>query len=177
LRKGPEIVIVSAVGSKNRLIGNGLHLPWHIPEDLRHFKRLTVGHPMLMGRKTFQSLIEQFGRPLPNRRHLVVTRSDDFASDQAEVYRSIDEAVAAAGDVEILIIAGGATLYEQFLGKADRMELTLVDGDYEGDVHFPPFEHLLGKRYHLVRNDPHDGYRFVTYVTDPANWKAAHVPA
>ncbi|NNE71477.1 MAG: dihydrofolate reductase [Rhodothermales bacterium] len=165
----PEFVIVAAVGAEDRLIGNGLELPWHIPEDLRHFKRLTLGRPMLMGRKTFESLIQQFGKPLPGRRHLVVTRSE-YHSDQAEVFSSIDEAVRAAGDVEQLIIAGGATIYEQFLGRADRMELTLVDGKHEGDVHFPEFEHLVGERYHIVRAEGGDGFRFLTYVTDPDSW-------
>lgn len=165
----PEFVIVAAVGAEDRLIGNGLELPWHIPEDLRHFKRLTVGRPMLMGRRTFESLIEQFGKPLPGRRHLVVTRSD-FTSDQAEVFSSIDEAVEAARNVKELIIAGGATIYEQFLEKADRMELTLVEGEFEGDVHFPEFEHLVGERYHIVRAEGREGFRFVTYVAEAEAW-------
>ncbi|MFT4604342.1 MAG: dihydrofolate reductase [Rhodothermales bacterium] len=159
----PEIVIVAAVGAENRVMGKGLELPWHIPEDLKHFKRLTLGHPMLMGRRTFQSLVEQFGGPLKGRRHLVVTRNPDYTSVQAEVFSSPDEALAAAGDVDLLIIAGGATIYEQFLERADRMELTLVDGEYDGDVFFPEYEHLIGTRYRITRNEPRDGFRFMTY--------------
>lgn len=160
----PELVIVAAVGVENRVIGNGLELPWHIPEDLRHFKRLTLGHPMIMGRRTFQSLVEQFGGPLKGRRHLVVTRNPDFTSEQAEVFGSPDEALAAAGDVETVIIAGGASIYQQFLELADRMELTLVEGEHQGDVFFPKFEHLIGSRYRIARKYPRDGFTFVTYV-------------
>jgi dihydrofolate reductase len=162
----PEIVIVAAVGAENRVIGKGLQLPWHIPEDLKHFKRLTLGHPMIMGRRTFQSLVEQFGGPLKGRRHLVVTRNPDYSSDQAEVFSSPDEALAAAGDVELIVIAGGATVYEQFLERADRMELTLVEGDHDGDVFFPKYEHLVGTRYRIARDEQRDGFRFVTYLAD-----------
>ncbi|MBO6574284.1 MAG: dihydrofolate reductase [Rhodothermales bacterium] len=160
----PEIVIVAAVAEKDRLIGNGMQLPWHIPEDLKHFKRLTMGKPMVMGRKTFQSLVEQFGGPLPGRRHLVVTRNSDYTTDQADVFHSIDDAVAAAGGAPELIIAGGASIYAHFLDKADRMELTLVEGDHDGDTYFPKYNHFIGTRYRIANTDRRDGFRFITFV-------------
>jgi len=161
----PEIVIIAAVGAKNRLIGRGLELPWHIPEDLRRFKRLTLGHPLLMGRRTFQSLVEQFGGPLAGRRNIVISRSGTYrAPDGIEVFRSVDQAMAAVAGAERVFVGGGASIYAHFLPVADRMELTLVEGDFEGDVFFPPYEHLVGPVYEIRKTEAHDGFRFVTYV-------------
>jgi dihydrofolate reductase len=169
MSRRPEIVILAAVAEKDRLIGRGLSLPWHIPEDLKHFKRLTLGHPMLMGRRTFESLVEQVGGPLPGRRHLVVSGSREFSYDGVEVFRSVDEALAAASGEDRLFVTGGATMYAHFLELADRLELTLVEGDHAGDVFFPPYEHLLGTRYLLREERKRDGYRFVSYVVrEPA---------
>jgi len=164
LIRGPEVIILAAVATKDRLIGHGMELPWHIPEDLKHFKNLTLGHPMLMGRRTFESLVLQMGKPLPGRRHLVVSGSKDFQFEDVDVFRSVEAAMAAAKGAEKLFICGGASMYARFLENADRMELTLVDGDYQGDVFFPPYEHLLGTRYHLREERRRDGYRFVSYV-------------
>ena len=166
MSRHPEIVIVAAVGAESRLIGNGLELPWHIPEDLKHFKSLTLGHPILMGRKTFDSLLHQLGGPLPGRRHLVVTRSPDYSSPHADVFLTVDDALAAVQDVDTLFITGGASMYAHFLETADRMELTLVDGDYEGDVFFPEYEHLVGTRYRVANEIQREGYRFATFVAD-----------
>ena len=161
----PEIVIIAAVGAKDRLIGRGLELPWHIPEDLKRFKRLTLGHPLLMGRRTFQSLVEQFGGPLPGRRNIVITRSLTYrAPDGIEVVHSVDAALAAVAGAERVFVGGGASIYAHFLSVADRMELTLVDGDHEGDVFFPPYEHLVGPLYEVTETEEHEGFRFVTYV-------------
>lgn len=160
----PEIVLIAAVAEKNRVIGRDKDLPWHIPEDLRRFKRLTTGHPLLMGRKTFESILHQFGGPLPNRRNVVLT-SRDHVSDHPDVetYASIDAAMEALADEEVVFIGGGAAIYEQFLPKADRLELTLVEGDYAGDTFFPPFEHLVNSTFEATHEEPHDGFRFVTY--------------
>ncbi|MFQ5571381.1 MAG: dihydrofolate reductase [Rhodothermales bacterium] len=161
----PEIVLIAAVAETDRLIGKGLDLPWRISEDLKRFKRLTMGHPLVMGRKTFESLVHQFNGPLPGRRLVVLTSQGPFADfPDIETYGSIDEAMAALADQEVVFIGGGATIYEQFLPIADRMELTLVEGHYEGDTYFPPFEHLIGPAFEVAEEDPRDGFRFVTYV-------------
>ena len=160
----PEIVLIAAVAEKNRVIGKDRDLPWHIPEDLKHFKRLTTGHPLLMGRKTFESIVHQFGGPLPERRMVVLTRRGELSDyPDVETYPSIDAAMDALADEDVIFIGGGETIYEQFLPKADRLELTLVEGDYEGDTFFPEFEHLIGDVFERVREEPYDGFRFVTY--------------
>jgi dihydrofolate reductase len=161
----PEIVIVAAVAETNRVIGDGMDLPWHLPEDLRHFKRLTLGHPLVMGRRTFESVLHQFGGPLPGRENVVLTRHGVRVDHPGiHVYAGIDAAIDAFADREQISIGGGATIYEQTLPLADRLELTLVEGDYEGDTFFPPFEHLLGTEFELQNCEPRDGFRFETWV-------------
>jgi dihydrofolate reductase len=175
----PEIVLVAAVAEENRVIGDGLELPWHLPEDLAHFKRLTRGHTLLMGRRTFHSIAHQFGGPLPERRHLVLTHSggplDGFP--QTETAGSIPEAlrrVAGASNAagsnapERLCIGGGASVYEAFLTepfveRVDRLELTLVEGRYDGDTYFPAWRHLVGPVFEKTAETPREGLRFVTY--------------
>ena len=160
----PELVIVAAVAEDNRVIGNDRDLPWHIPEDLQHFKDLTTGHPLIMGRRTFESVVHQFGGPLPDRRMVVLTTQgpiDEYP--EVETYASIDAAMEAVSDTERVFIGGGEAIYRQFLPKVDRMELTLVEGEYEGDTYFPPFEHLVGDVFEETAVDPRDGFRFVTY--------------
>ena len=162
---GPELVIIAAVGAENRVIGKGQELPWHIPEDLKHFKRLTMGRPCLMGKRTFDSLLHQLGKPLPGRRNLVLTRSTTWPEwPSVEVYASVEEALEAASDAEHLFITGGAAIYDLFLEKADRLELTEVYGDHDGDVFFPEYKHLIGSVYEETRRDERDGYDLVTYV-------------
>jgi dihydrofolate reductase len=164
----PEIVIIAALSEENRVIGIKKDLPWHIPEDLKRFKRLTSGYPLLMGRRTFESILHQFGGPLPNRRNLVLTsRGGLEAYEEVETYRSVDEAMQAVADVERLFIGGGGKIYVQFLEKADRLELTLIEGSYEGDTYFPPFEHLVGTMFEVTAVENRNGYRFVTYERKP----------
>jgi len=164
MEKKPEIVIIAAVAEKNRVIGKGLDLPWRIPEDLKRFKRLTTGHPLLMGRRTFESLVHQFGGPLKDRRNLVLTTTGQFdAYPGVETYRSEDEALEACVGEDIVFIGGGASVYAHFLPIADRLELTLVEGDYEGDTFFPPYEHLISSVYELTAEERRDGYRFSTF--------------
>ena len=161
----PELVIIAAVAEKDRLIGKGLDLPWRLSEDLKRFKRLTMGHPLVMGRRTFESLVHQFNGPLPGRRLIVLTSQGPFADyPDLETYPSIEAALDALADDDTVFIGGGAAVYEAFLSLADRMELTLVEGDYEGDTYFPPFEHLIGVAFDVAEEELHDGFRFVTYV-------------
>ncbi len=152
--------------ASNGTIGMDGKLPWHISADLKRFKALTLGPhgqglPMLMGRKTFES----FPKPLPGRRHIVLTRDRDWQAEGAEVAHSVEEALALAGDGEVAVI-GGAEIYALFLPLAQRVELTEVHRDYDGDTHMPP----LGSDWEVVaRSDmPGEGalppYSFVTYT-------------
>lgn len=128
-----EIVLVVA-RADNGVIGDRGRLPWHIPEDLKHFKKCTMGKPMVMGRKTFESL----PRLLPGRRHIVMTRGGDWTAEGAEVVHSVDEAIAQAGDVAELSVVGGAEIYRLFLPHAHRIELTEVHRTPDGDTKMPP---------------------------------------
>ena len=160
----PEIVLIAAVAEENRVIGKDKDLPWHIPEDLQHFKKLTTGHALLMGRRTFESVVHQFGGPLPDRRMVVLTHDGPFEEyPEIETHPSIDAALDAVADEDVVFIGGGESIYEQFLPKADRLELTLIEGDYEGDTYFPPFESLVGDVFETTTVDERDGFRFVTY--------------
>ncbi|MGD9870116.1 MAG: dihydrofolate reductase [Thauera sp.] len=132
MSKPPEIIIIAAV-ARNGVIGLDNDLPWRLKADLQHFRALTLGHPILMGRKTWESL----GRPLPGRRNLVVSRAPDFSAEGAEVFDSPEAALSAAGEAEKIFVIGGAQLYRTLLDRADRLELTEVWADVEGDAHFP----------------------------------------
>lgn len=159
-----ELVIIAAVAEKNRVIGRGNDLPWHIPEDLKRFKRLTTGYAMIVGRKTFESIVHQFGAPLPDRRFIVVTSKAKLEHyPHIETAAGIEEALDAVADDDLVFIGGGATIYEQFLPVADRLELTIVEGDHEGDTYFPEYEHLIGDTFELVEREAQDGFRFETY--------------
>lgn len=168
--KGPAVVLVAAM-ARGRVIGQGGRMPWHLPADLRHFKATTLGRPVVMGRKTFESI---GFRPLPGRPNLVVTRSDPtrFEAAGALVFPSLDAALAGARDLarrdgadEVAVIGGGE-VYRQALPLADRMLLTEIDLAVEGDTHFPAFD---AEDWREASRDPHpaeDGrpaYAFVTY--------------
>jgi len=130
-----RIALIAAL-ARNGVIGRDNQLPWRLSADLQHFKRLTMGKPIVMGRKTWESL----GRPLPGRRNIVITRDAAFRAEGCVVTHSIDEALgAAAGSDEVMII-GGAELYAQALPRADRLYLTEVRADVDGDVRFPPID-------------------------------------
>lgn len=136
----PRIALIWAM-ARNRVIGRNNTLPWRLPADMRHFRELTTGHPVLMGRRTFESL----GRPLPNRTNIVVTSDRLYTAQGCLVAHSLDEAFALAvphlppNDPEIFVI-GGAQLYTQLLPRADRLYLTLVETEVEGDAWFPEFD-------------------------------------
>lgn len=131
----PRISIIAAM-AKNRVIGIANTLPWRLPEDLKHFKDLTLGHHILMGRKTYESL----GRPLPGRTSVVITRSQDLQAPGCLVANSIDEAVAACDQDNEIFFIGGENLYRQALAVADRIYLTEIKADFAGDAWFPEFD-------------------------------------
>lgn len=122
--------------ARNRVIGRDNSLPWHLPADLKHFKELTLGKPIIMGRKTWESLPGL----LPNRRHIVVTRQQDYVAEGAGTAPDLESAIGLAGEVEEVMIVGGANLYAQALAIADRLYMTLVDAEIEGDACFPEFD-------------------------------------
>ena len=142
--------------AQNGVIGRDGTLPWHIPADLKRFKALTLGKPMIMGRKTFES----FPRPLPGRRHIVLTRDRGWSAAGAEVAHSVEEALAlAAGDVSVI---GGAAVFALFLDRADRVELTEVHASPEGDVVVPAFDGWREVAREDVAGEP--GYSFATLL-------------
>lgn len=153
-----KLAIIAAV-ARNRGIGLAGKMPWHLSEDLRRFKRITTGHAILMGRKTWESL----GRPLANRRNVVLSRTP---VPGVETYASLDAALAALSQEELVFVIGGGEIYRQTLEKADRLYLTIVDGEAEADTFFPEYEHLLGGRFTLVAREDHGGYRFEDYVRE-----------
>lgn len=134
----PRISIIAAM-ARNRVIGVANTLPWRLPEDLKHFKALTLGHHILMGRKTYESL----GRPLPGRTSIVITRSKDLQVPGCLVANSIEEAVAACHKDSEIFFIGGADLYRQALDVADRIYLTEIKKDFDGDAWFPEFDTRL----------------------------------
>lgn len=147
---------MAAVG-RNGVIGAGGGLPWRIPEDLARFKRLTMGHALVMGRATFESI----GRPLPGRTNIVLTRRRDWDHEGVEVAASLDEATTiAASRGQDLFIAGGAEVYRAALETADRMELTEVDAEPEGDTWFPLVD---WSNWQETQREEQPGFAFVTY--------------
>ncbi|WP_373975192.1 dihydrofolate reductase [Chitinibacter sp. SCUT-21] len=155
-----QLAIISAVGA-NKVIGIDNRLPWRLPEDLQYFKRLTMGSPMLMGRKTFESLPGL----LPGRRHLVVSRNADWHADGAETFTSIAAAIEACADLDKLFVIGGGEIYRQALTLADTLYLTEVNLSPEGDAYFPEFDRTLWQETSREAHVSEKGieYAFVAY--------------
>lgn len=130
-----RISIIVAVAA-NGVIGVDGDLPWRLPEDLRRFKEITMGKPMIMGRLTYESI----GKALPGRRSLILSRQDDFSAPGCEIFSTAAEALAAAGNVEEVMIIGGGDLYKQLLPMTDRIYLTRVDAEIQGDTYFPEID-------------------------------------
>jgi dihydrofolate reductase len=142
-----RISIVAAHG-RNREIGKGNELLWHIPDDLKRFKRLTLGHPVILGRKTFDSIVAILGKPLPGRTNIVVTRDEAWKYPDVLVAHSLDEAVKMASEIDQqeIFIGGGANLWEQSLSIVERLYLTLIDEEKDGDAFFPAYERIFTKK-------------------------------
>ena len=156
----PRLTIIAAVAA-NGVIGKDNRMPWHLPEDLKHFKAVTMGHPMIMGRKTWESLP---GR-LPGRPHIVVSRNADYRAEGATVVSTLDAAVAAAGDTDEVFVIGGAQLYAQALATADRLQLTEIATDFAGDTRFPQYDRSAWRQAarEIHRAEAGFDYAFVTY--------------
>lgn len=155
----------------NGVIGRDNSLPWHLPEDLKRFKALTLGHPVIMGRKTFESIVAVLGRPLPGRANIVITRSAALAGARPEwtnvvVAASLDQAIAAAGETDEAFIIGGAQVYSMALPRARRLYLTEVLSPAQGDAFFParnPADWREISRERGPESIPGLRYEFVVY--------------
>ncbi len=154
-----EIVIIAAV-ARNRVIGKDNTLIWNIPEDMAHFKALTSGQTVIMGRKTWESLPPRF-RPLPGRRNIVISRQADYAAPGAELAASLEAAIRLAASAETAFIIGGEQIYRQAMDVADRLEITEVDLEPEGDAWFPE---IATSTWKLAAKSPGNGYAFLTYT-------------
>lgn len=165
MNDGLSTALVVAM-AKNRVIGRDNDMPWHIPEDLKRFKALTMGHPVVMGRKTFDSIVARLGKPLPGRVNIVVSRHL-HDTEGALVCPTLDQALEAArmaaraAHQSMVFIIGGAQIYAQSLPVADRIYLTEIDSTPEGDAFFPEID---PKIWHSASSETHDGFTFRTLV-------------
>jgi dihydrofolate reductase len=164
-----RIAMIAAMGS-NRVIGNGNRLPWHLPADLRRFKALTVGHTLIMGRRTYDSI----GRPLPWRKIVVITRQPDWHREGVEVVHSLDEALQSVrrdGTDDEVFIAGGGEIFEQALPVAERIYLTRIEAPFPGDAHFPQLDpqdwRIVEQEHHEASDENPYPFTFETLDRNP----------
>ena len=150
-----NVTLIAAVG-RNGVIGANNDMPWHLPEDFAFFKRTTMGHPMVMGRKTFESI----GRVLPGRRTIVVTRQADWHHPGVETAHSLSDALSLAGPADEVFVCGGGQIYAEAMPWAHRLLITEVDQSPEGDVRFPEIDR---SRWREVSREPREGFAWVTY--------------
>jgi dihydrofolate reductase len=152
--------------AKNRVIGKENDMPWHLPADLQHFRQKTLDKPIIMGRKTYESI----GRPLPRRHNIIISRNSDYRAEGCDVVGSLDEAIKMTGDVDELFIIGGGFLYEQTVDKADKFYLTFIDLAVEGDTFFPAYDHLslrqIAAEHHQKDEKNSYDYTFTEFVVD-----------
>ncbi len=152
----PQLIAVVAM-TPERVIGKDGKMPWHMPEDLKLFKKLTMGHPILMGRKTFESI----GRPLPGRQNIVLTRQSDWSAEGVDVIHDVaDIAVLDLMDEQVMLIGGGE-LYAMMLQHCDALFVSEIQQSYEGDTYFPEFKQLFPQR-DIVEH--YDGFQLVRYA-------------
>jgi dihydrofolate reductase len=151
-----KLIIIAAL-TKNRVIGKDRGVPWDIPEDMKRFKKLTTGRPVLMGRGTYEML----AAPLPNRRNVVLTSHTIVG---VESYSTIAEALDAVKNEEEVFVIGGGEIFAQLITSASELRLTIVESKTDGDTFFPPYEHLVGSVFRLVRKEKHKGFSFEDYV-------------
>ncbi|SDY20129.1 dihydrofolate reductase [Halobellus clavatus] len=160
-----DIVLIAAVAA-NRVIGRDGEMPWHLPADLKHFKQTTTDHPVILGRKTYETVVAGLGEPFPERTSVVLTSQSLDLPESAVVANSIEEALELARDdaaergVDTVYVAGGGRIYEQFLQRASRLVLTEINEAHDGDTRFPAWDDAAWTE---VERDERDGFDFVTY--------------
>ena len=154
-----SLAIIAAV-AKNNVIGKSNSLPWYLPEDLKRFRQLTTGKTVLMGRKTFESVINKLGKPLPNRKNVVITSQADYSVPEGViVYNDLNKALNELKNDEVLI-SGGAKIYEQTIGLVNKLYITHINREVDGDVLFPKIDLNKWKK---ISEEKHDGFSFVEY--------------
>jgi len=154
-----EIILIAAM-SCNRVIGKNDAIPWHIPEELHHFKAVTMGWPLIMGRKTHQAI----GFPLPGRKNIVITRDKTIVLDGCTVVHTIDEAINACDDAERVFILGGEDIFRQTIEIADTILLTILDRAVDGDTFFPEFSPTVFQETDRKRVEGNDPFTIYTYT-------------
>jgi dihydrofolate reductase len=164
----PIVSLLAAV-ARNGVIGRDNGLPWHLPDDLKRFKSLTLGHPVIMGRKTYESIIERTGKPLPGRENIVVTRQAGYVAAGCRVVHSLEAALSAAAQPGDIFVIGGEEIFALALPLAGRLDMTEIDADVEGDAVFPDYDR---SEWREVRREPGAGaqglrYDFVVYERRP----------
>jgi dihydrofolate reductase len=147
-----------AAHDDNLVIGNKGKLPWRLPEDLKHFKSITMGHPILMGRGVFEEIGE---KPLPGRRNVVLSRK---VWNHVESYSRIDDALTALSEEDVVFLIGGGQIYDQMIEMCDKMYITEVKGSFDGDVFFPEYRAQIGKKWIEVNRDNYPTHSFVEYI-------------
>ncbi len=160
--EGPKVCVVVAISRGKRALGNKGKLLWHIPEDMKRFKDLTMGHPVIMGRKTFESVVSYLGTPLPGRTNIVVTRNADYTHPDSIVAPTVRDAIENAKilDANEIHIGGGAEIYAQTLPLVDRLYLTLIDDEKEADTFFPEYENEFTKVISSEKYQTKDGVAY-----------------
>jgi dihydrofolate reductase len=162
-----DVVLIAAVAA-NGVIGAAGSIPWHYPEDLQQFKRTTTGHPVVLGRKTFENIVERLGEPLADRTSIVLSRSlSEWPHDEVHVVSDVSAALSRAAQTgaETVYVAGGETVYDAFLDRADRLRLTELVDEYEGDRRFPAWP--PGSDWIERSRDEREDFAFVTYDRSP----------
>ncbi|MFJ3386757.1 MULTISPECIES: dihydrofolate reductase [unclassified Lysinibacillus] len=149
----------------NYVIGYENGMPWHLPGDLKYFKEKTMGKPMIMGRKTFESI----GRPLPGRRNIVITRDDSYHADGIEVVTSLESALALAGDVPEIMIIGGEQIFRLSMDITDRLYITKINHSFNGDTYFPNYEQDFVQVSSVEPETAPEGYTFQYQIFERKN--------
>ncbi|PAU92916.1 hypothetical protein CK503_14620 [Aliifodinibius salipaludis] len=142
----------------NLVIGKDGDLPWHYSEDLKYFKRTTMGHPLIMGRVVFEEL---GGKPLPGRENIVLSRSRNY--DHVPTFSSFEDALEYVQDEELVFLIGGGEIYRQFLDRCDKLFVTEIHQEHEGDTYFPEYRDEIGTTWKEIKRDDHDELSFVVY--------------
>ena len=165
----PEFIIIVAV-AQNGVIGRDGQLPWHLPSDLKHFKETTMSYPLIMGRKTYESI----GRPLPGRDNIVLTRNRSISLPGCIIAHSLEAALACCTEAEKVFIIGGADIFEATLAITDTIIVTALDREVEGDVYFPEIDPSLFEQTSATRYDREEPYSIVRYDRRDAEKPAAY---